>query len=865
MPTQTPSATHAMPVRWTPLNDVDGDGRCANADNCPAVANANQADGDGDGVGNVCDNCPAAANAGQANADGDALGDICDPCPSDPANDVDADGICGNLDNCPTVANPDQRDTNLDGIGNACTYINIDFQPCGAPLPAGYLKDCGELYTTVRGYGWNATLDSRDRNLNSDQRLDTFVFTSALRTWEIEIPNGDYVVTAVVGDDLYAQGPQRVSAEGVTIFSTEVTAVGEHLESSVVARVWDGRLTLSVGGAPGTTTLSYLRIVELAAQPAFFRSIDFQPAGQPMPPGFLEDSGLIFNATRNYGWDAAVQSRKRTILTDKVKDTLVFTLASRRWEIVVPNGFYDVAVGAGDPAFSQGPHKATVEGVSFLNGEVTPAGQFLTVVKPVQVSDGRLTMDVGNGTAITALNFVALASAGPDVDHDGAPNASDNCPLLANASQVNADGDALGDACDGCPLDPLNDADGDTRCANQDNCPAASNQNQADGDGDGKGDVCDNCVTTANPGQADADADGRGDVCDNCSAVANASQTNTDGDSLGDACDPDDDNDTVADGADNCPLVANTNLRDTDGDGIGNACDPTLINFQPAASPVPAGYLMDSGAVYSATRHYGWDVAVATRDRDLNSDQALDTFAFTMARRIWEMDLANGDYRVEAVIGDESLHQGPQQLEIEGTVFFAVREHGGGAAPHGGLHGAGPGRPPDGRAGWGRRELHAGSPASHRDLSATAALLHQLPANRRRHSGGLFRGHRGGVQLPSGVRLERRCAGAAARSLQRPAPRHLRLFGHRGHLAADPGERLLRCHRLRGGSLEFPGAPRRQHRGEARVHGANFRGRAVPAHEDSGPGPGRLADGGHRGRGREHPSQRPGGGGSREQ
>jgi thrombospondin type 3 repeat protein len=35
-----------------------------------------------------------------------------------------------------------------------------------------------------------------------------------------------------------------------------------------------------------------------------------------------------------------------------------------------------------------------------------------------------------------------------DDDNDGVPDAADNCPLVANPSQSNVDGDALGDACD---------------------------------------------------------------------------------------------------------------------------------------------------------------------------------------------------------------------------------------------------------------------------------------------------------------------------------------------------------------------------------------------------------------------------------
>jgi hypothetical protein len=58
-----------------------------------------------------------------------------------------------------------------------------------------------------------------------------------------------------------------------------------------------------------------------------------------------------------------------------------------------------------------------------------------------------------------------------DADCDGIPDASDNCPTVANPSQTNTDGDSQGDACD---LDDDNDGVPDT----SDNCPLVANPRQ---------------------------------------------------------------------------------------------------------------------------------------------------------------------------------------------------------------------------------------------------------------------------------------------------------------------------------------------------------------------------------------------------
>lgn len=103
-----------------------------------------------------------------------------------------------------------------------------------------------------------------------------------------------------------------------------------------------------------------------------------------------------------------------------------------------------------------------------------------------------------------------------DPDGDGIASAMDNCPTvfnpirpLDNMMQANSDMDMLGDACDPCPLNAnttmctppdMNDRDADGVPNATDNCPDLANRDQADADMDMKGDACDPCPMAPNPG-----------------------------------------------------------------------------------------------------------------------------------------------------------------------------------------------------------------------------------------------------------------------------------------------------------------------------------------------------------------------------
>ncbi len=137
------------------------------------------------------------------------------------------------------------------------------------------------------------------------------------------------------------------------------------------------------------------------------------------------------------------------------------------------------------------------------------------------------------------------------------------CRARAVVGGAYSDFDGVLDLCDPCPLDPVDDIDGDGLCADVDNAPFVANPVQADGDADGIGDVADNCSATPNADQVDLDLDGQGDACD----------LDVDGDGIDNTLDNDNDNDGILDVNDLCPAVPDMLQSDFDADMQGDACD----------------------------------------------------------------------------------------------------------------------------------------------------------------------------------------------------------------------------------------------------------------------------------------------------
>lgn len=124
------------------------------------------------------------------------------------------------------------------------------------------------------------------------------------------------------------------------------------------------------------------------------------------------------------------------------------------------------------------------------------------VMNPANVS----TITVNSIGYIESVANITVLDDDDDIDGDGVPNDSDNCPVTANADQADFEGDGIGDACD-------LDTDGDGLPDDYELANGLDPRNSLDRDADPDGDGFTNLEEFefgSNPQVADTDANNNG-------------------------------------------------------------------------------------------------------------------------------------------------------------------------------------------------------------------------------------------------------------------------------------------------------------------------------------------------------------------
>jgi hypothetical protein len=155
--------------------------------------------------------------------------------------------------------------------------VDVNFQPAASPTVTGYLVDSGAAFAD-RGngltYGWNLpTLETRDRNLTTDQLRDTLNHlqkpSNPQAVWEVAVPDGRYQVRVVSGDPSAFDSVFKLDVEGVRAVDGTPTNANRWVEGTVSVTVTDGRLTLSNGSGASNNKVCFVEIVAIPSGVAF--------------------------------------------------------------------------------------------------------------------------------------------------------------------------------------------------------------------------------------------------------------------------------------------------------------------------------------------------------------------------------------------------------------------------------------------------------------------------------------------------------------------------------------------------------------------------------------------------------------------
>ena len=460
----------------TTIVDTDEDGIADDEDNCPTLANADQADLDNDGEGDVCD----------LDIDGDNVLNDDDCAPFDPTlstealyyADADGDGFgdpndsqlaCGqpvgyvldNTDNCPAITNPDQADLDNDGEGDACDTdadgdgfnndvdcddFNATINPSATDIPDnGIDENCdGEDATTggpvtlwleaecaTVGSNWNIVSDpsaSNDSYVTIQSGNNSTVLAPA------DIPANQVEFTVDLANN---QGGNYAIYARINAPSGSDDSFWVRVNGGNWIQWWQG---LQTGGdfewkeildspfalTAGTNTIEFAYREDGTLLDKLYIS---SAAGAPAGVG---PEGVNCTITNN----APIAAFTANPLSGTAPLTVNFNASGSSdsdGNIVAYNWDF-------------GPTTST-ESSAQTNFTFTNPG---TYVVSLIVTDNNGATSTNTSTVTITVDEVTV----PDADNDGIPDATDNCPTNFNPGQTDLDNDGIGDVCD-------TDADGD--------------------------------------------------------------------------------------------------------------------------------------------------------------------------------------------------------------------------------------------------------------------------------------------------------------------------------------------------------------------------------------------------------------------
>jgi len=500
-----------------PCTDLDGDGQgdpgypneACGIDPFPTDR---ENDADGDGLAALQDNCPEDYNPDQEDADNDDLGDLCDSCPRDSMNDFDADGICATTCSVLDLAlvdltNPEE--TVLVASNSTMKYLTNLTDPVLGESWVDPLFDDAAWTAGTYGVGYEATsgADNLLRTTVEIGALSVYTRTTfeiadvgAVDNLWIAADHDDGYVVWINGTEVYRSpempsGALGYDANPAAHESSNGTQpdYGSPIDISGVGLpvLEIGTNVLAIGvwnRIPATPPSSDLVLVPKLSMNRKSTITYLANASDPGVDATWMDEGFDDSAwdkgSYGIGYESAVPGAEHLIRTTVAAGTSsIYTRA--RFEIFDPASVSRVSLGVD---YDDG-YVAYINGVEVLRADQMPAGDPVWNTTPNPHESSNSASPILSLYDITETAAAQL-HAGTNVLAIGVWNSDPASTDLVLVTQLYVNGEIV------------------------DNCPYVANPTQVDTDDDGLGDDCDNCAAVFNPVQADTDGDGLGDACD---------------------------------------------------------------------------------------------------------------------------------------------------------------------------------------------------------------------------------------------------------------------------------------------------------------------------------------------------------------
>ncbi len=493
--------------------DTDGDG----------INDANDPDIDGDGIPNGSDsdaNGDGVVENGP-DMDGDGISDAND-------SDMDGDGIPNSLDNCPNIVNPSVTTQPSAQAVNICPnttpptltvvaegqqltyqwYVNTANSNVGGTAIAGATSASHVPSNLVVGPRYYYVV------VSGTCGMDKSNVSGAITIQDITNP---VVITQNITVNLNPNGIATVTAAQINNGSSDNCGIGSITlspTSFTCANIGANTVTLTVTDSNGnvSTGTAIVTIADTTAPTVITQPITLQlnAAGTATLSATQVNNG----STDNCG--IATMSVNQTAFTcaNIGANTVTLTVTDVNGNtntgtaiVTVIDAILPTVVTQNATVTLDANGQASITAAQINNGSSDNCSIATITVSPstftcanLGANTVTLTVTDASGNTATATATVTVSidftvtgdndldgtpdNCDPDDDNDGILDGNDNCPLLANANQLDTDSDGTGDVCD-------DDDDNDGVLDGYDNCPLTYNPDQNDRDNDGLGDECD--------------------------------------------------------------------------------------------------------------------------------------------------------------------------------------------------------------------------------------------------------------------------------------------------------------------------------------------------------------------------------------